>query len=45
VEKYKTNDFLRDTMLQSFKTFVLSVAVGCLFAAPFIVETVKELNK
>lgn len=31
--------------MQSIKTFLLSVAVGLLFAAPFIVEIAKELNK
>jgi len=31
--------------MQSIKTFLLSVVVGCLFAAPFIVEIAKELNK
>jgi len=32
-------------MLNTAKTLLLSVAVGCLFAAPFIVEIVKELAK
>jgi len=32
-------------MLDKIKTLLLSVAVGCLFAAPFIVEIAKELNK
>ena len=31
--------------MQSIKTFLLSVFVGCLFAAPFIVEIFKELSK
>lgn len=31
--------------MQSIKTFLLSVAVGSLFAAPFIFEIVKELLK